>query len=411
MLALPRLTADRAGALLFLTFIVLFLALNPLGERHFFAPSDEGYYRHYAQEILDHGVKGFRDLVEWYTGSLEARSHPAPIRFGYQFLVASLFKVFGASFTIMGNVATVAFFLLLALNFYFLRKHLSYEHALASIILLASSPLFLNLSRRALIDVPVALFWTWTLWLVYEIVEHGPALKRSALLLLVMWAALSVKESALIVAAAICLFAVIGKFFHYVRSLRSIFIPVLGAVLLYLLSLLLLLGDLDRFILGFTAVFFTHASLSSHSSYAINYCSGPWFRYLLDFLLLVPVEVILACGFVFYILLQRPINRLYIYWIAMFTIIYALFNTMPHSKILRQVATLEVPLAMFAAGAVFLLFERLKTKGGRLYFRPLIIIMIMGIMNWSYFIKIFYVTFLEDPISQQLLFIHRLIPG
>lgn len=410
MSSMIKVSPDRTGAFVFLALFILFLVLNPLGEDKFFPPSDEGYYRQYAQQLLDQGPKGLRDLVEWYAGSLEARSHPAPIRFGYLTVVAILFHIFGASYTVMGNVATVAFLLFLAVNFYFLRKYVPLDHALATVILLASSPLFLNLSRRALIDVPVALFWSWALWLVYEIIERGSSLKRSVLLSIVLWAALSVRESALILIAAICFFTVAARLFRYIRSLREVLVPIFSAVALYMLSLLLILGDSQAFLRGFTAIFSTHSSLSSHSEYAFDYCSGPWFRYLLDFLLLIPVEVILACGFAFYVLAQKPRDRFYIFWLALFAIIYALFNTMPHSKILRQVATLELPLAMFAAGAVFVLFDQVPIRRSILHFKPLVIIIIMSWLNFSYFIKIFYVTFLEDPISHQLLLIHHFIP-
>jgi hypothetical protein len=147
-----------------------------------------------------------------------------------------------------------------------------------------------------------------------------------------------------------------------------------------------------------------HANL-----YAVYFDSGPWFRYVLDFLLLNPVATLLAIAYAGYLaarrdLLTRPIS----YFLLYFGFVYAFFSAFPHRKIVRFVVNLEMVLALFA---VLMLIELFKPQESRKRQRIFILALIgLAVINWRGFFQLFYMPGMIDPVSYNLLVLRDFVP-
>ncbi len=405
-------TAGRFGRFLLLGIlgaVLFFIVLNPLSRSGFGVTSDEGYYYHYAVHIQENGGRGFNELTQWYARNIEAKNHPAPVRIGYITTCAFIFDHLGADYVWMGMLSIVFFLSFLALNFFYLRRHFGYDLALMTVVLLGTSPLLLGLSRRALVDGPVNFFWAVLLWAMFEVFVVGVSRWRLCLIVISLAVALLFKESSVLLAAVILVLGVISSLaYRRWNILMSVLFAVLAAILLYLGIMVLAFGGFQGVWEGWAGLLATHTSLSSNNPYALYYSSGPWFRYLLDFFLLSPVSFLLAAGFLFYFFVGEKKDRSVSYWLGVFLLIYFLFDLPAHSKVVRMVSILELPLAFFTVKAVEIICSRrnwaLKSISSYTW------VALLAVLNFSFFLKIFYIPGLLDPISYHLLVIQGFIP-
>ena len=71
--------------LIFISVLLIAFSRYLVPEGYHSARSDEHDYLQYAQYVADHGIQGFRSLVQWYAQSEENRYHPSPARVAYIF--------------------------------------------------------------------------------------------------------------------------------------------------------------------------------------------------------------------------------------------------------------------------------------------------------------------------------------
>ena len=260
----------RLITLALITWVVIFLSLNPLPESHFGKTADEGYYSKYASSVLHKGKKVFNRMILWYASSDEARVHPAPIRVGYILLSAFLFKLTGqSSIAILALISTLSFFLFLFVCFFYVRKYFDLDTALLTVLFLSSSPLMIGLSRRGLVDSPANLLWGLTVWLFLDVL-----LKPNRLSYVYFLAALCVsitfKESSLILIP----FFVVAGFSGLSRGAVISFSKIVGIVICPLIFILVfygwIYGGLGVLKTAALAIFKTHLSSHYLNSYAID---------------------------------------------------------------------------------------------------------------------------------------------
>jgi len=389
--------------------MLIFVSLNPLTNSDFHMKNDEGYYYKYANSEVLHGKKVFHRLINWYADNSEARNHPSPLRVGYILLIAVLFKSFGfPSFYIMALISTLSFIIFLFVGFHYVRKYFDLDTALLTLLFLSSSPLLLGLSRRGLIDSSANLLWTLAMWLFLDVLSR-PGLYSYIFFLLTLMIAITFKEATLILIPFFTIAGIIGQ-----RNGAMIKNYQIGGIVIFpLISLSIFyawiyggFGVFQAAILGITK---THFISNYPNPYAFNYCSGPWFRYLLDFLLLIPIELLLFIGYTGYLCVNRKaldLKRTYL--VLYFVYVYSVLNSLAHSKVIRFVASLEMVIALFAVLMLVELFKGLKDNKGRV----ILIYCSFSILisNWSCFMNIVYKTALLDPISFSLLMYRHFFP-
>jgi len=400
---------DRVLLSLCIAGSIIFLCSHPLKADQFGPQSDEGYYYHYSNLVVQKGNKAFKELALWYATSNEAHKHPAPLRAGYILLTAGLFKIFGPSYSLLGLVSTASFLLFLAVCFYYSRKHFGWDIALLFTLFLSSSPLMLGLSRRALLDSPINFLWGLAVWLFLDLLSY-PALWKYALFILTLCFSITVKEMSVVLIPFFVLTGVWGCFkgrpVKVWQILGLIFIPAFVVLFFYAW----VLGGLEPLRLVAIGVFKTHFDVQHPNPYAVYFCSGPWFRYVLDFLLLIPVVTLLFIGYCFVFVCEREaVDWKQKYFLAYFVFIYAVMNSLVNSKVVRVVVNLEMVMALFAVFMLMRLSMRYpaeKRKMGLLFMAFAIFV-----VNLDGFLRLFYFSGLLDPISYHLLVLRSFIPS
>lgn len=145
------------------------------------------------------------------------------------------------------------------------------------------------------------------------------------------------------------------------------------------------------------------------NSYAIQFCSGPWYRYVVDFLLLSPWPTLLGLGQVGVTLLRlkegrcEPLPLLCVVLCAGLLFEYAFFT-----KVVRYLAFLDLPVRILA---VTLLCELLAVDSAR--WHAAVAVMLVTLMCWldyETFQLVFVTNQIYDPVTYWLLAIRRLVP-
>jgi len=175
--------------------------------------------------------------------------------------------------------------------------------------------------------------------------------------------------------------------------------PVLSAGIIYVL----LSGGLSNFIdLAKTIVFHTLTN-----EYTLAYGSGPWFRYIIDFMLVSPWTVILCIGYIFY--LVQNINKSDskdIYFLTILLALFILYNLF--TKNLRFVIILNLPIRLFSLLMLYKLIT-IKKEKIKLTIKASIVLLIC-VTDFMTFNHIFVKRKVYDPVSTLLLGARKMIP-
>jgi hypothetical protein len=89
--------------------------------------------------------------------------------------------------------------------------------------------------------------------------------------------------------------------------------------------------------------------------YSIIAQDGPWYRYLVDFIILSPLFVVFACGRAFQI---RQSDRADLFMATFLFLSLGLMSAVQYGLSLRYATFLEMPLAWLACSQVFVLVRR-----------------------------------------------------
>lgn len=386
---------------------ISFLASIQLSETEYSPASDEGYYYRYAYQVAQEGWEGFQKIIRWYVDHEEARYHPAPTRIGYILFAAVLFKAFGPSYELLGLVSFISFLGFLWVCFYFIKKYFNDAVALCATVLLSSSPLLLAMSRRALIDSMVNLTWALSFWMFLEVISK-PNAKRYFLFLLCFTWALFVKESAIVLLFFFLIFLFLSRKKPLLANRFYFWGMVLIPFMTFMACLVIAAGGLESAISATWAILDTHLDPQHTNFYAIKFSSGPWFRYILDFLLLLPIVILLFLGYFLSLIGVKSKSLVEKYFLTYFIVIFSFFSFLPHTKVVRFVINLETVIVVFAILYIDSVFRRSTVRHAeKLFF---LIIILLFIVNWTDFYFIFVRTGLLDPISFHLLQIRGFIP-
>ena len=368
---------------------------------HFATSADEGYYFSYASFISQKGISGFSALFKGYLENQQHWLYPNPLRIGFIILSAIWLKITGASFMNMAYLSLFFFVLFLLTSYYFSRRYIGEKLALLFVTLLAFSPIQLAMGRRALMDSAVNLFSSLSIWLFWDFLK-----KKGGLKLILFIAAFSfsilVKETTVLLAIPFLILLLMDKFVYKNRYsvkkfLSALLLPPLIALGVYaLLGCLPYIYDTAKIILNSPQV----------NAYAVSFGSGPWYRYLIDYMILSPWVVILAIGFIFYFLLNKGNNELAAYFIVIFLANLIIFNFF--TKNLRYLIILDVPLRLFS---LFMLNAVANKFFPRQAIKVVFIFVILLVLSdYLNFYHLFVRESIYDPVSFYLLKAKHIIP-
>lgn len=382
---------------------MIFLSLKDIS---FAKKADEGYYLKYATYISSKGIKGFSELFRDYLENQENWIFPSPLRVGFIILSSIFIKIFGNSFLSLAYLSLCSYCLFLIVSFYFARKFFDEKIALLFTILLAFSPINMAMARRALTESTFNLFSALSIWLFFWLIKERSNLKY-ALFIFVYSFTILVKEISVLFFFIFILYLVFYKYLFkkslYVKDFLCVGIPFIIVGFVYI-SLGGILNTIDTIKIILTS--------PKTNQYDILFCQGPWFRYIIDYMLLSPWIVILSIGFVFYYLISKGADERILYFIVILLGVFVIFNIFTkdirHAMNIRYAIILDIPMRLFTLLMLKRLIECRFPKKGFMLITTLVII--ISISDYINFYDLFLKGGIYDPVSFLLLKEREMIP-
>jgi 4-amino-4-deoxy-L-arabinose transferase-like glycosyltransferase len=259
---------------------------------------DEGLYRTYLDNLIIGGLGAYPEMVEDYVtaqGSMDKPILP-PVRFLYIFTAYLWHGCFGTdALTSLKIVSSCFTILTLILSGIFAYRLGGRACALAVAALMACAPTQIHMSQHALIDGFFAFWALLALWLLWENLQAPRDWRwllayTCALALLVL-----TKENSVFAWVGLVALLIANRWLRFGTVTRELAAataigPVFGVAILILLS-----GGLPTLITTYQLL----VTKASGAMYAILTGDGPWYRYLVDLLLVSPVILLLAFGTLF----------------------------------------------------------------------------------------------------------------
>ncbi|HVZ31434.1 MAG TPA: glycosyltransferase family 39 protein, partial [Polyangiaceae bacterium] len=412
--ARSRLSLPHALGFAAVLVLVTWMLGASLGKAWHAPDSDEGYYLYFVSQVQQHGLGVFPELFRsWNANDIVSDVldrpnwwHPPPYRLGYIVVGAWWARFFGASIASLSWLSTVSHLIWASINWVFARRHLDETFALLLATLCAFSPLLTGEARLALMDNYAVVWVTLAAWLFLEMLEQPTAWCWQIGCGAALTMAILTKELSVFVAAPLGTVALIERFYRqrplpFWRFFAVLALP--GA--LSLPFFVLAAGGLSSLLTTIQIVLSSPASMP----YALLYCSGPWYRYLIDYLCLSAFPTLLGllgAG----ALLQRWFDG---EWstIEVFFLVFGvglLAQQAPFIKNARYMMGLELPLRFLAVGLLLRCAQRIWPARSTL----LAALVVAGLcfLDWRSFQHLFADVGGYDPLSFDLLKARKIIP-
>ncbi len=307
---------------------------------------DESVYTHYGEVLGRGGIAGVRAVSERWALDETLRLGPLPFRVAFIGTGALVCRLLGdytpfgfALVSCLGGLALILASLLLA------RRWLAHPTAVIVAGLLCTvSPLATGLSRRALQDSGFAALVILAFWSLDRFIERRQRL--DALVLgIVLFLGFLTKESMLFV-YPLLLVLFLAREGHHRREGLGVLLAALAVAPLAALGVMITMAGSFKVLY---ATYSTYSELQHTIPYAVAYQRGPWFRYVVDFLLISPAVVLLVgvSGMARDIFVKQGRVVLGAVLIAGLVV----FACLPLMN-LRIVLFLDTPLRILAAGGI-----------------------------------------------------------
>ncbi len=259
---------------------------------------DEELYREYVDGLSKDGLSSYPDMVQAYIDAQSKMANPIlpPVRFLYIFTGYLWHSLFGVE-TLEGlrQIASLFGILTLTLATAFAWRLRGPKWGCAIAALTAFAPTQLHMSQHALIDGFFTFWALLTLWMLWENFAVPDDWRRLAGFGISLTLLVITKENSFFVWLAIVALIIANHWMQFGTTTRSLLLvtvagPLLGAVILVFLS-----GGLGNLIETYRLL----VTKASVARYAIMTGDGPWYRYLVDLMLVSPIILVLAIGAVF----------------------------------------------------------------------------------------------------------------
>lgn len=361
--------------------------------------ADEGSYLRYAARIARDGPQALPALArEHLEDPLGRATEPPPIRLAVVLPDALAVWLLGADYPSLQRVSLVAFLGLLIIAFLGFRQAAGDEVAMGVTLLLAVSPLQLGMARRALGDSLNTTLWTASILLCTEGLAN--AWRRGWLLVgAVFGVTMLVKEANLIlVPIALALVAIDVLRRRRPPSPYALAGTTVVPLALATVATVLAAGDVGTAIENVRATF----TQAAENTYAVRFGGGPWYRYVVDFLLLSPWTTLLYVTWLGMLAATRRTDPRLLAW-TLLPILY-LVALSPTARFVRWAMPLDVPIRL---GAVLSIAGILRERAAVAQVAVLGILMLVDVRS---FLNLFVTASIYDPTSAILLWWRGFLP-
>jgi 4-amino-4-deoxy-L-arabinose transferase-like glycosyltransferase len=349
---------------------------------------DEGLYRGYVTDLINHGVTSYPDFAEHYVETqqkLPAVVLP-PTRFLYIFSAYLWHQITGADALLSLHRVSCSFSVLL----FFAAGAFAWRlagpvWALGVFALMSCAPTQIHMAQHALIDGFFAFWATLCLWLLWENLKRPNDPIRLSLFGVTLALMVLTKENAFF--AWVGLLALLGgnRWLRFGTITRSLLLVTVAGPLLGLVTLIFLCGSAETFVTTYRLV----VSKAAVLPYAIATGDGPWYRYLFDLLLASPLIFLLAWAAIFRLdFADKP--SLYLLGFVVAT--YALMCNIRYGMNLRYTNMWDMPLRYLALGCVVDVTRNLRR-------RELVIVVIVLILS-AIDLRQYYIFFVQHDLYE-----------
>jgi 4-amino-4-deoxy-L-arabinose transferase-like glycosyltransferase len=345
---------------------------------------DERLYLRFAHELQTNGVTALRALVARYPTDPELSQGPLPLRILYVAASALACRLLGGDgYEPLSWLSFASGLGVILFSWALFRRWLGPVPALAGALLVVASPLATALSRRALTD---EFFTLWVVATLYFFERSLDDRSRLAPWLLggCATAAILTKELMLLLYPLLAL-ALVGRSW---REARRVLVPLGLAALLAAVVMSWVAGGVAPLVQAYAEC----GRLNATIDYSVHYQRGPWFRYLVDLLLLSPATLILAA---FAIGQGTGTRRAALFALGGL----AIFSALPFMNV-RFVLFDDVLLRALEAAGIFALAGKLGGRRSTLV-AALLLLGALASDIWQYQ-RIFVQAGVYDPVTAEL---------
>jgi len=279
---------------------------NPLRGLTFFHPTaqfneigfDEGLYAEYVNKLTSLGISAYPLIVEDYVERQQRleRSILSPLRFLYIFSGYLWHLSFGtAALDALKSVASLFSVLTLLISVAFAWRLKGKTWALALGALMSVAPTQIHMSQHALVDGFFTFWALLCLWLFWENLHAPRHWRWLVAYILALGLLVLTKENSFFVWIALVVLVVLNRWLQFGTVTRELLVATMVGPLLGVAVLGFLCGGIPQMIHTYRYSVAKNYELY----YAILTGDGPWYRYLVDLLLVSPVILILALGSIF----------------------------------------------------------------------------------------------------------------
>ncbi len=304
---------------------------------------DENVYRRYVTVLGDGGVLAFPELSRAYLESQrDKNAFLPPTR--VLFLTSAFVwgSVTGAD--ALESVRMASFLAacgVLLLGAAWAWRLGGIEMALGVAALLACAPLQIHLAHRALIDGFFAFWALLALWSLWEALRAPERREWRWLYGLALAAMVLTKENAFFVFVAICGLLLANRWAHFGRATLPLYITTFAAPAVGALLLVAAAGGPSTLL----AMYRLNIAKSMVLPYAIETGDGPWFRYLVDLMLMQPALLIVALMAAGKWSRREPARIFFVLFLAL---TFAVMSRVRYGMNLRYGAMWDLPLCILA---------------------------------------------------------------
>jgi 4-amino-4-deoxy-L-arabinose transferase-like glycosyltransferase len=290
-LRLPPHAFASGGPLHSLAFLHPQPAFNMIG-------FDEGLYHEYVNALSKGGLGSYPDIVQGYIDvqkKLPGSILP-PLRFLYIFTAYAWHSIFGSeALDALRQVAAFFSMLTLALAAMFVWRIRGTTWTIAMAALMAVAPTQLHMSQHALVDGFFTFWALLVLWLFWENLQAPRDWRWLVGYIVALALLVLTKENSFFVWIALVALLVTNRWLQFGIVTRELVIATLLGPLLGVVVLVFLAGGIDVFVQSYQLSVGKNFQLP----YAILTGDGPWYRYLVDLLLVSPIVLLLALATIF----------------------------------------------------------------------------------------------------------------
>ena len=363
--------------------------------------ADEGTYYRQGKTVLIHGFSGFKILADSYIQNSNEHLEPHPLRIGHTISAAFLLKIQDTIF-MLSLKSWMYFILILFFSSWYIKKIWGISSVFYIVLLLSISPLIAGMAKRALIDIE-SLFYTILALYQFLYYLNKPTNTKFYLFIALLSLSCFFKETAFFLIPFYFLALLFLKLKNKNISSTKIFLCCIIPFLSVGIVDLILFQDFGILIEILKTLF------KSNSPYMDKFGNGPWFQYLIDFLLLSPFVSIMGIFYIGYSIINQEKKIENLVLLTLFLYLIILYSFIP--KNVRFLLLNEFLLCIFSG--LFILntynnYKYLKYWKDIILYLGLILLIYNGFKSFNnYFVKFN----IYDPIGYNLLYASQIIPN